>query len=51
MIKIDLRERDIKDLTRKVGPLKKAKDAVVIDTTELSVEEVAAKMFAMINKT
>ena len=51
LIKIDLRERDIKDLTRKVGPLKKAKDAVVIDTTELSVEEVALKMFAIINKT
>jgi len=34
-----LKERDQKDLTRKVGPLKKAKDAIFIDSTHLSVEE------------
>ena len=50
LIKLDLRERDMKDLTRKVGPLKKAKDAVVVDTTDLSVEEVASKMFDIIKK-
>jgi cytidylate kinase len=36
----DLAERDENDLTRKVGPLKKADDAVYIDSTGMSVEQV-----------
>ena len=43
-LKFDLKQRDEKDLTRKVGPLKKAKDAVLIDSTKLSIEEVVKKM-------
>lgn len=33
-------ERDRRDMTRTVGPLKKLKDAAVIDTSDLSIEEV-----------
>lgn len=40
----ELQERDRKDLTRTVGPLKKADDAVVIDSTDLSVDEVIGEM-------
>lgn len=40
----DLRERDYTDKTRKTGPLKKAEDAVYLDTTNLSIEEVVAKI-------
>jgi cytidylate kinase len=36
----DINERDLRDATRDDSPLKIASDAVVIDTTELSVEEV-----------
>lgn len=36
----DLRQRDHTDKTRKVGPLKMADDAILIDTTDLAVEEV-----------
>ncbi|MDD4956514.1 MAG: (d)CMP kinase [Candidatus Omnitrophica bacterium] len=36
----DLRERDASDMTREVGPLKKANDAVIVDTTGLSIDEV-----------
>jgi len=36
----DLKQRDHTDRTRKFGPLKKAGDAVFIDTTDLSIEEV-----------
>jgi len=39
VLKLDLKERDQKDLSRKAGPLKKAKDAIFIDSTHLSVEE------------
>ena len=34
----ELTERDQKDLTRKVSPLKQADDAVYVDTTHMSVE-------------
>ncbi len=36
----DIRQRDYNDTTRKINPLKKAEDAVEIDTTEMSIEEV-----------
>ncbi len=47
-LKIELKERDQKDLTRKVGPLKKADDAMYIDSTHLTIEEVVAKMLKYI---
>lgn len=40
----DLQERDTKDFTRKVGPLKKADDAILIDSTHMSIQEVAQKV-------
>ncbi|WP_240377091.1 (d)CMP kinase [Bacillus piscicola] len=40
----DIEQRDLKDSTRKESPLKKAHDAVEIDSTNLSSEEVAAKI-------
>jgi len=43
----DLQERDQKDLTRKVGPLKKAGDAVFIDTTKLSIEQTVHKILEL----
>ena len=36
----DIRQRDYNDTTREINPLKKAEDAVEIDTTEMSIEEV-----------
>lgn len=44
----DLQERDTKDLTRAVGPLKQAADAVKIDSTGLSVEGVVEKILSCI---
>lgn len=43
----DLMARDERDSNRKVAPLKPAEDAVIIDTTELSVAEVEAKVFQL----
>jgi len=42
----DARQRDISDQTRKVGPLKKADDAICIDTTRMSIEEVVKRILA-----
>lgn len=36
----DLKDRDHKDFTRDVGPLKKAADAVVIDSTDMTIDQV-----------
>ena len=33
----DVKERDVRDISRKEAPLKAAKDAHIIDTTELSI--------------
>jgi len=47
-LKDDLKDRDTKDITRPVGPLKKADDAVLIDSTRLTVEQVVEKMLSHI---
>jgi len=41
-------ERDQNDRNRPVAPLKKANDAVCIDTTEISVEDVVSKILGII---
>lgn len=46
----DIKTRDIKDSTRKESPLKKADDALEIDTTYLTIEEVVDKIIIMIDK-
>ncbi|MBF0493878.1 MAG: (d)CMP kinase [Candidatus Omnitrophica bacterium] len=40
----DLRERDHTDMTRAVGPLKKADDAYILDTTGLSIDQVVDRI-------
>ncbi|MFH1879062.1 MAG: (d)CMP kinase [Candidatus Omnitrophota bacterium] len=46
----DLKQRDHADKTRKVGPLKKAEDAVFLDTTDLSIEDVVAAIISRVQK-
>ncbi len=46
-----LKERDKRDSTRSVAPLLCAKDAYVIDTSNLSIDEVVAKIIAHVKKT
>ena len=43
-----LRARDVKDSTRAASPLTKADDAVVVDTTHLTLDEVIDDVVAMI---
>ena len=40
-VKKDLLERDHRDITREISPLRKADDAVVVDTTNYTIEEVS----------
>jgi CMP/dCMP kinase len=46
----ELRERDRRDRTRAESPLVPAADAVIIDSTHLSLEEVVAKVEAIITQ-
>ncbi|MDP3143624.1 MAG: (d)CMP kinase, partial [Candidatus Omnitrophota bacterium] len=46
----DLERRDQQDLTRAVAPLKKADDAICIDTTLLNIEQVVNKILSYIKK-
>ena len=46
----DLNNRDHKDSTRKYSPLKKADDAEIIDTTNLTLNEVIDKIVNIVNQ-
>lgn len=39
-IEQDIKERDHQDMTREIAPLKKAEDAYLLDSSDLSIEEV-----------
>jgi len=47
-IKADVDSRDRNDMERKVAPLKKADDAIEIDTTKLTIEETVEKILSCI---
>ncbi|MFZ1080704.1 MAG: (d)CMP kinase [Candidatus Kryptoniota bacterium] len=47
----EMKERDMKDSTRENSPLKKADDAIEIDTTNLTIEEQVGKIFSLANDT
>ncbi|WP_044973615.1 (d)CMP kinase [Ruminococcus sp. HUN007] len=47
----DIIKRDENDMNRAVSPLKQAEDAVLVDTTEMTIEEVIALLEKMIKET
>ena len=44
-----IKERHILETTREIAPLKQADDAIYLDTTKLSIEEVTSKVIEIIN--
>ncbi len=46
----DIENRDYADKNRKISPLKKADDAVEIDTTNISIEEVIEKIKMLVSE-
>lgn len=44
----EIRERDYRDSHRETAPLRQAEDAVLVDTSELSIEEVVRKVTGLI---
>lgn len=45
----EMRERDKQDSSRAIAPLKPAEDAILIDTTNLSIEQQVEKLLTFIN--
>ena len=45
-----MKERQLLDTTRKIAPLKQAEDAVYVDTTNLTIEEVTEKVIEVISE-
>ena len=43
----DIEERDRKDMSRETAPLKMAEDAVLVDSSEMDIEEVAARIISL----
>lgn len=47
---LEIETRDLKDSTRKISPLKCAEDAVVIDTSDMTIDEVVNKIIQLVNE-
>lgn len=47
-IKKDIEERDYRDMNREIAPLRQAEDAVLIDSSYLTIEESAQAILALI---
>lgn len=45
----DIRDRDLRDRTRPIAPLVAAKDAVTVDTSYMTLEEVIERLFEIYN--
>ncbi len=48
-IKADIEERDYRDMHREVSPLKQALDAILVDTSDMNLEESVEHIFKMVS--
>ncbi len=46
-IQADIEERDYRDMHRETSPLKQAEDAVLVDTSDMTIEEVVERLTAL----
>ena len=47
VIEKDIIERDYRDMNRDISPLKQAEDAVLLDSSDMTIEEVADAVIEM----
>lgn len=50
VIEKDIIERDERDMTREISPLKQAEDAILIDSSDMTIEEVEDKIISICRK-
>ena len=46
-IKADIEERDYRDMHREISPLKQADDAILVDTSNMTIDEVVTKILEL----
>ena len=49
-IAADIESRDYADMHREISPLKQAEDAIMVDTSDMNIEEVVAKLTQIIEE-
>lgn len=49
-IEKDIIDRDTQDMNREVAPLRQAEDAILVDTSDMSIDEVVAHLIDLANK-
>ena len=49
-IEADIEERDYRDMHREISPLCQAKDAVLVDSSEMTIEEVVKKILSLVKE-
>ena len=49
-IRKEIEERDYRDMHRDISPLVCAEDAVVVDSSDMSIDEVCERIFSIINE-
>lgn len=49
-IEKDIIERDERDMNREISPLRQAEDAVLVDSSDMTIEEVADRIISLINR-
>lgn len=49
-IEADIIDRDYRDMNREISPLRQASDAVLLDTSEMTIEEVVGKIISLAEK-
>ena len=47
VIKADIEERDYRDMHRDISPLKQADDAIFLDSSDMTIEEVVGKILEL----
>ena len=50
VIEKEIIERDERDMTREISPLKKADDAIEIDSSDMTIDEVTDKIISLAGK-
>ena len=50
VIQADIEERDYRDMHREHSPLKQAEDAILVDSSDMGIEEVIAHIIAICNE-
>lgn len=50
VIEADIADRDYRDMNREISPLKQAEDAVLLDSSDMGIDEVVDTIIALIDK-